>query len=104
MIVNPAAATAHSAEMRDAANGDAYRFNAERRAYGEGGQSFILERQLADLKSALVQTPLTILDHRLSAAQIPVMDMRGTGAAPAPSSPPTPTPAQTPVTPDVDTR
>ncbi len=62
--------------MRAAASGDAYRFNAERRAYGDGGQSFILERQLANLKSALVQTPLTILDHRLSAAQVPVMDMR----------------------------
>ncbi len=100
-----AAATAHSAELREAASGDAYRFNAERRAYGDGGQSFILERQLADLKSALAQTPLTLLDHRLSAAQIPVMDMRGIGAAAAPPTAPAP-PAATPapVNPDVDTR
>jgi regulator of protease activity HflC (stomatin/prohibitin superfamily) len=100
-----AAATAHSAELRDAANGDAYRFNAERRAFGDGGQSFILERQLADLKSALAQTPLTLLDHRLTAAQIPVMDMRGIGAAAAPpTTPAAPAASPAPANPDVDTR
>jgi regulator of protease activity HflC (stomatin/prohibitin superfamily) len=70
------AATAQAAETLQAANTEAYRFSADRRAFAEGGRAFLLERSYTDLKSALLQTPLTIVDHRLSAAQAPFIDMR----------------------------
>jgi regulator of protease activity HflC (stomatin/prohibitin superfamily) len=80
------AANAIAVERIDAANADAYRFDAERRAHAEGGQSFLFERSLSRIQAALGQKPLTILDHRLSSAPGPIIDLR----APAGSSPPTP--------------
>ena len=85
-----AAADAQAAEAVDTANAEAYRFNADRHAYTDGGESFLLERSYGRLKSALAQTPLTIVDHRLSSAQGPVLDLRGAGVA---AKPPTPTAA-----------
>jgi len=70
------AADAQAVETLHAANADAYRFNADRRAYAEGGQSFLLERSYANLTAALTQTPLTIIDHRLSSSQGPIVDLR----------------------------
>ena len=81
------AATAKSAETLGAANADAYRFGADRRAYADAGQAFLLERRFANLKIALLQRPLTLIDHRLSAAQAPILDLRSS-AAPAAAQPP----------------
>jgi len=111
-----AAADAQATESVAAADAEAYRFNADRRAYGEAGESFLLERTYSKLKTALAQTPLTIVDHRLSPAQGPVLDLRNpsvsraTPAAPpatsaaAPSPAPAGRPAATPptATPDID--
>jgi regulator of protease activity HflC (stomatin/prohibitin superfamily) len=107
-----AAADAQATESITAADAEAYRFNADRRAYGEAGESFLLERSYSKLKTALAQTPLTIVDHRLSPAQGPVLDMRNpavfraTPAAPPATSTAAPAarPAATPpsATPDVD--
>lgn len=84
------AATAKSTETLHTANAEAYRFDADRRAYGEGGQAFLLERHIASLKAALIQTPLTLIDHRLSNSQGPIIDLRaipsGTPATTAPGS------------------
>jgi regulator of protease activity HflC (stomatin/prohibitin superfamily) len=84
------AATAFAAETLNTANAEAYRFSADRRASSEGGRVFLLERSYSDLTSALLQTPLTLIDHRLSAAQAPILDLRtmnSAGAnAPAPAS------------------
>jgi regulator of protease activity HflC (stomatin/prohibitin superfamily) len=74
-----AAATAQAAETLHTANAEAYRFNADRRAYAAAGRAFLLERSYSELKRALVQTPLTIVDHRLSPAQAPFLDLRPTG-------------------------
>jgi regulator of protease activity HflC (stomatin/prohibitin superfamily) len=109
-----AAADAQATESIAAADAEAYRFNADRRAYGEAGESFLLERSYSKLKMALAQTPLTIVDHRLSPAQGPVLDLRNPSvfratpaappatpaAAPAPAARPGATPAS--ATPDID--
>jgi hypothetical protein len=72
---------AQAAEAIAAANAETYRFGADRRAYTESGESFLLERSYGRLKTALAQTPLTIVDHRLSPAQGPVLDLRNPPAA-----------------------
>ncbi len=89
------AATALAGETIHAANAEAYQFDADRRAYAQGGRSFVLERSFTNLRKALAQTPLTILDHRLSPAQAPILDLR---TQPADSAvglalPPAPAPA-----------
>jgi regulator of protease activity HflC (stomatin/prohibitin superfamily) len=106
-----AAADAQAAETITAADGEAYRFNADRRAYAESGESFLLERSYSKLKTALAQAPLTIVDHRLSPAQGPVLDLRNAVPAarpPSPSSAPAPAStapapaARRAATPDID--
>jgi regulator of protease activity HflC (stomatin/prohibitin superfamily) len=71
------AATAQADETIHAANTEAYQFSADRRAYAADGRSFLLERSFTNLRKALAQTPLTILDHRLSPGQAPILDLRG---------------------------
>ena len=75
-----AAADAKASETTHAADAESYRFGADRRAYGEGGQAFLLERSFNRLKAALIQTPLIIVDHRLSPAQGPILDLRESGS------------------------
>jgi regulator of protease activity HflC (stomatin/prohibitin superfamily) len=80
-------AHATAVERIDAANADAYRFDAERRAHAEGGQAFLLERSFTTLQAALAQKPLTLIDHRLSTSPGPIIDLRtiqGGAAAGAP--------------------
>jgi regulator of protease activity HflC (stomatin/prohibitin superfamily) len=88
-----AAADAQAAETVSAADAEAYRFNADRRAYGEAGESFLLERTYGKLKTALAQMPLTIVDHRLSPAQGPVLDLRNPSVARTPPAAPASAPA-----------
>jgi regulator of protease activity HflC (stomatin/prohibitin superfamily) len=70
------AAAASAVETMATANATAYQFNADRRAYAEAGRAFLLERSNRDIVAALVRTPLTIIDHRLNAAQAPILDLR----------------------------
>jgi hypothetical protein len=91
-----AAADAQAAETIAAADADSYRFSADRRAYAESGESFLLERSYGKLKTALAQSPVTIVDHRMSPAQGPVLDLRNPTAGArgaAPATPATPAPA-----------
>jgi regulator of protease activity HflC (stomatin/prohibitin superfamily) len=101
-----AAADAQAAETVAVANAETYRFTADRRAYAESGESFLLERSYSKLKTALAQAPLTLIDHRLSPAQGPVLDLRSPLAAPrASSTAPTSAPAaagKRSATPDID--
>ncbi len=88
-----AAATAQATETRDTANAEAYRFNADLRAYAAGGRSFVLERLYTGLLSALKGRPLTLMDHRLAESEGPLIDMRpiamgqGRQTAAAPAAP-----------------
>ncbi len=59
-----------------AARADAARFAADREAMAAGGQAFLLERQLSALSAAAARVPLTVVDHRLTGAQAPVIDLR----------------------------
>ena len=91
-----AAAGAQAAETLHAAGAAAYEFDADRRAYAEGGRSFLLERSYGNLEAALGRAPLTILDHRISAAEGPLIDLRSQAAGsatPAPAVPPASTSA-----------
>jgi hypothetical protein len=67
----------------------------DRRAYQEG-PAFLLERSYSNLVGALKQTPLTIIDHRLSSTQSPVIDLRSAGAAILPPAPAGTSPATAP--------
>jgi regulator of protease activity HflC (stomatin/prohibitin superfamily) len=75
-----AAATAQATEMRDAAAAQAYQFNIDQRAYASAGHAFLLERLYRNLSAALSGKRLTIMDHRLSAGDGPIIDMRPAGA------------------------
>ena len=100
-----AAADAQAAESVAAADAESYRFTADRRAYAETGEPFLLERTYSKLKTALSQAPLTIVDHRLSPSQGPVLDLRSlTGAPRASSAAPASQPAagRRSATPDID--
>jgi len=76
------AADAHATEITDAAEADAYRFAADHRAYLEGKLPFLLERSFRTLEGALAHAQLTLVDHRLSADQRPILDLRTLGAGP----------------------
>ena len=91
--------TAQAEETLRGANAEAYQFNADRRAYAEGGKSFLFERSNRNIVAALIQTPLTIVDHRLSSAQGPIMDLRTTPTAAAPATTPA---APPPLTPEIE--
>lgn len=94
-------ADAQATETRDAATAAAYRFSMDRRAYAQSGRSFVLERLYDSLTTALKGKPLTIMDHRLSASDGPMIDMRpiAQGSAPAGLSAPPVTPASAPAGP-----
>ncbi len=77
------AATASAAETLHAANAEAIRFTADRKAYAEGGRAFLMERSFSNLQRALGPVALTLVDHRLSPSQAPVLDMRGGTSSPA---------------------
>jgi regulator of protease activity HflC (stomatin/prohibitin superfamily) len=79
------AATAHAEETLRSAGAEAYQFNADRRAYADGGKSFLFERSNHNIIAALIQTPLTIVDHRLNSAQGPIIDLRAITAPSAPT-------------------
>jgi regulator of protease activity HflC (stomatin/prohibitin superfamily) len=79
------AAAATGTETVHAANADAIRFNADRHAHDEAGQAFLLERSYSNLKTALSQTALTVVDHRLKGDQVPIIDQRMMPAAGTPA-------------------
>jgi regulator of protease activity HflC (stomatin/prohibitin superfamily) len=86
-------AQAAAVETVQTATGEAYRFSIDRRA-AEAGPAFLLERSYSSLVSALKQTPLTIIDHRLDPAQSPFVDLRSAGVpAPTPGGGVSPSPS-----------
>jgi regulator of protease activity HflC (stomatin/prohibitin superfamily) len=84
------AAQAKAVEKLAGATGDAYQFGADRDAYRSSPQAFLMERRNRDLEG-LKGVALTVVDARLTAAQMPLIDMRApapgpTGAAMAPAT------------------
>ncbi len=83
------AADAKADEIRRVADAAAYRFDADRRAFGVGGRAYLLERFLAAY-TALSKVPVTILDHRLNSGEGPILDMREAGGSIGASNPTAP--------------
>ncbi|HTT06861.1 MAG TPA: SPFH domain-containing protein [Steroidobacteraceae bacterium] len=99
-----AAANAKATETRDTANAAAYRFSIDRRAYAQDGRSFVLERLYGSLTTALRGKALTIMDHRLSSSDGPMIDMRpiAQGSAPAGLTSAPATPSTQPAGPPIE--
>ncbi len=72
-------ATAAAAETVSAARVDLTGFTADDRPYRLASKPFLLERYFSDLKTALENVPLEIIDHRLSDASLPTIDLRSPG-------------------------
>jgi regulator of protease activity HflC (stomatin/prohibitin superfamily) len=74
------AATAAAAETVSKAQVDLTDITADDGPYRAASQPFLLERYFSDLQSALHGVPLEIVDHRLSGASLPTIDLRPPGA------------------------
>jgi regulator of protease activity HflC (stomatin/prohibitin superfamily) len=72
-------ATAAAAETVSAAGIDLTDIAADDRPYRAASAPFLLERYFADLQAALVNVPLEIVDHRLTGASLPTIDLRPPG-------------------------
>lgn len=70
-------ATAEAAETIAQAKLDTALFAGDVMAYHKGGPAFLLERRLSALQSAITpDTHLTIVDHRIPASQLQLMELR----------------------------
>ena len=69
-------AQAGAAEVVTTASADGALFDADRKGYAENATTFVLERWLNDLTKALSRTEFVIIDHRLTPAEVPVLDLR----------------------------
>lgn len=78
-------ALAAAAVRVSAAKADLALFEGDRRAYAAGGASFLFERRLNRVGKVLADKPIVILDHRVSRAMMPMLDMRGDRALPVPA-------------------
>jgi regulator of protease activity HflC (stomatin/prohibitin superfamily) len=59
-------------------------FQGDHQAYLRGGQAFLAERWLSHLDKDLTRSPLLIIDHRLSGANAPTVDLRRFGKSDTP--------------------
>ena len=74
-------AEASASERIGSARGERFRANADILAAGEGGRAFLVERYFHNLKTALAQGAVEIVDHRLDRSQSAIFDLRSPGAA-----------------------
>ncbi len=72
-------ATASAAETVGAARADLIDITADDRPYRAAGRPFLLERYFNDVTTALRNVPLEIVDHRLTGASLPTIDLRPPG-------------------------
>ena len=73
-----AGAAGAAADLTSQARIDAAQFEADRQAYAKAGSVFLFERRLEAVSKALAKPRSTvILDHQLTGAQNPVIDLRG---------------------------
>jgi len=73
-LTDKASASAH--ETAAQARVADLRFGAERSAWQQAGQAFLLEQYLEHLSKGLGKANSLIIDHRLSAGQAPTLDLR----------------------------
>ncbi len=77
-------AQALAAELVGAAQSDRSQADADTLAYRDGGHAFLLERYFSDLRAALSNVLLEIVDSRLGRSAASMIDLRPPGAAAAP--------------------
>jgi len=70
-----------AAERVEEARTELTLFQGDRQAHIAGGQSFLFERRLDRLDKSLAETPLVIVDHRISPAEAPTLDLRTPSSA-----------------------
>lgn len=75
-------ANADARETLAAARAADLRFGAERKAWQDAGQSFLLEQYFARLGQGLGNANALVIDHRLGAGDAPTLDLRGYFTAP----------------------
>jgi len=82
-----AEASASAAEHIASSKAEATSFQADRQAYLSGKDAFLLERYLHNIANGLGKNQAIIIDHRIPAADLPTIDLRGTGSStdPAPA-------------------
>lgn len=76
-----ASATSTAGEVRAAAVVALTGFRADQQAARAGGATFAFERYLSNLTAAGGRMSLTVLDHRIAAAQAPTIDLRYSGGS-----------------------
>jgi regulator of protease activity HflC (stomatin/prohibitin superfamily) len=69
-------ARAAAAELLGQAQSESIVFVGDQQAYAQAGYPFLLERWLDNLTRALGQSSFILIDHRLSGASMPVLDLR----------------------------
>jgi regulator of protease activity HflC (stomatin/prohibitin superfamily) len=69
-------AVAAAAETVSAAQVDLTGITADDHPYRAAGKPFLLERYFSDVRAALADVPLEIVDHRLSGGNLPTIDLR----------------------------
>ncbi|PZQ41199.1 MAG: hypothetical protein DI560_07220 [Pseudomonas putida] len=89
-LAHKASADAHEVETK--ASTAALRFEAERTAWQQAGQAFLLEQYLERLSQGMKGASSLIIDHRLAANQAPTLDLRSY-TVPVDPSQPNPAPA-----------
>jgi regulator of protease activity HflC (stomatin/prohibitin superfamily) len=72
-------ATAAAGEAVSAARVDLTGITADDRPFHAASRPFLLERYFTDVKAALENVPLEIIDHRLTGASLPTIDLRPPG-------------------------
>jgi regulator of protease activity HflC (stomatin/prohibitin superfamily) len=83
-------AQAAAAELVSSAAVDRWQSSADTLAFRASGSAFLVERYFANLRSALSKAALEIMDSRLGASTMPILDLRptATAAAAAAAAPP----------------
>jgi regulator of protease activity HflC (stomatin/prohibitin superfamily) len=79
-LVNRNAALAGAAELTRQAQGESVLFHGDRDAYSRAGQTFLFERRLDRLRTALARSDFVVIDHRLTGRNMPTIDLRNLGA------------------------
>jgi regulator of protease activity HflC (stomatin/prohibitin superfamily) len=69
-------AAAEAAELLGQAQSESIVFVGDQQAYAQAGYPFLLERWLDNLTRALRQSGFVVIDHRLSGAGMPALDLR----------------------------
>jgi regulator of protease activity HflC (stomatin/prohibitin superfamily) len=69
-------AIAASAEALSGAEAEQQLFEGDHSAYMHGGKAFLLERWFDRARTALARAHIVVMDHRLSGAAAPTIDLR----------------------------